>query len=101
MLSGQVESSRIILDPHNFNLYGTPGPGLGSIESDLTDREPLAEVGNVVYKATSLAYRQYQDALKKHKNHGDRDLSESSKFLLVDLPPSILADVLESQKLES
>ncbi|PYI04036.1 P-loop containing nucleoside triphosphate hydrolase protein [Aspergillus sclerotiicarbonarius CBS 121057] len=61
-----VESSRIIIDPHTFNLYSTPGPGLGSIESESVDEDPLADVPNVVFKATGHAYRQYRNAVERH-----------------------------------
>ncbi|CAD6568114.1 MAG: hypothetical protein ASARMPRED_001413 [Alectoria sarmentosa] len=73
-----VESSRIIIDPHTFNVYGTPGPGLGSIESDpyadSADDESLAGTYNVIYRATSKAFRDYQNALRKHEKRGKEDL---------------------------
>lgn len=74
-----MESSRIIIDPHTFNIYGTPGPGLGSIESDLpadsADEELLTGIHNVIHKATSQAFREYQHALRKHEKRGKDDFS--------------------------
>jgi hypothetical protein len=71
--SGKVESGRIIIDPHGFKIYGTPGPGLESITSefdshaDLADDELFAGVHNVIYRATSHAFREYQRAFEKHE----------------------------------
>jgi hypothetical protein len=78
-----VESSRIIIDPHNFNIYGTPGPGLGSIESDShadsADDQLLAGIHNVIYRATSQAFQEYQNALGKHEKLRKEDLPGSCK----------------------
>ena len=80
-----VESSRIIIDPHTFSIYGMPGPGLGSMESHLRvdsgDDDPLASTHNVIYKATSHAVRQYQNALEKHQKRRGPDLPTDSKSL--------------------
>jgi hypothetical protein len=101
-----VESSRIIIDPHTFNIYGTPGPGLGSIESDLpadsADGELLAGIHNVVYKATSQAFREYQDALGKHEKRGKDDFSGGCKpaFRLFTSMRTMI-DVSASQKPKS
>ena len=74
-----MESSRIIIDPHTFNIYGTPGPGLGSIEpdphADSADDESLAGTHNVIYRATSQAFREYQNALGKHGKRRKEELS--------------------------
>jgi hypothetical protein len=78
-----VESSRIIIDSHNFNIYGTPGPGLGSIESDSradsADNQLLAGIHNIIYRATSQAFQEYQNALGKHKKLKEEDLPGSCK----------------------
>ncbi|PLB50093.1 P-loop containing nucleoside triphosphate hydrolase protein [Aspergillus steynii IBT 23096] len=87
-----VESSRIIIDPHTFDIYGTPGPGLGSINAaadpgrDATDEEPLAVVPNVMLRATSHAYRVYQSAVERHNKRAkdslsDRTLSPKQRLL--------------------
>lgn len=80
-----VESSRIIIDPHTFNIYGTPGPGLGPIESDShtdsADDEVLAGTHNVIYRATSQAFREYQNTLRKHEKRRKEDLSGGFKTL--------------------
>ena len=80
-----VESSRVIIDPHTFNLYGTPGPGLGSIEShlqaDSTDDDLHASTHNVIYRATSHAFREYQSALGKHQKRRGSNLPRDSKLL--------------------
>lgn len=55
-----------------FSLYGTPGPGLGPIQAETDSvtssaaEDSLFDVPNVVFKATSHAYREYQNALGKH-----------------------------------
>jgi hypothetical protein len=101
-----VESSRIIIDPHTFNIYGTPGPGLGPIQSDLSadsaDEELLAGIHNVVYKATSQAFRKYQDALGKHEKRGKDDFSGGCKpaFRLFTSMRTMI-DVSASQKSKS
>ncbi|OBT52780.1 hypothetical protein VE04_05955 [Pseudogymnoascus sp. 24MN13] len=63
-----VESGRIIIDPHSFNIYGMPGPNLESIESDAstdsTDDKLFGGIRNVIYKATSQAFQEYENALK-------------------------------------
>ncbi|KAI4144378.1 MAG: hypothetical protein LQ340_006676, partial [Diploschistes diacapsis] len=78
-VSGEVESSRIIIDPHTFNIYGAPGPGLESIESDLhtdpADEDLLAGTHNVIYIATSQAFQEYRNALEKHEKRRKEDLS--------------------------
>ncbi|RAK97156.1 ATP-binding protein [Aspergillus ibericus CBS 121593] len=67
-----VDNSRIIIDPHMFSLYGTPGPGLGSIQAEPDSvtisavDDSLFDVPNVVFRATSHAYQEYQNALGKH-----------------------------------
>ncbi|MCJ1433007.1 hypothetical protein MMC27_002366 [Xylographa pallens] len=81
----RVESSRIIIDPHTFKIYGTPGPGLGSIESDShvdsADNEILAGTHNVIYKATTQAFREYQNALGNHERRWKEELLGGSKIL--------------------
>ncbi|KAF3481902.1 uncharacterized protein GIQ15_04661 [Arthroderma uncinatum] len=82
-----VENSRIIIDPHTFNIYGTPGPGLGLIESDSdshadsTEEELLASTHNVIYKATSNTFREYQNALRKYETNSKDDKSGRYKTL--------------------
>ena len=82
-ITGKVESSRIIIDPHTFNICGTPGPGLGSIESDSqansVNDESLAGIHNVVYRATSHAFRQYQNALRKHEKRAKGGISSGCR----------------------
>jgi hypothetical protein len=78
-----VESSRIIIDPHSFNIYGTPGPGLGSIESDSQADSPddqlLGGIHNVICRATNQAFREYQNVLKKHEKRREEDVLGSCK----------------------
>lgn len=78
-VSIQVENGRIIIDPHTFNIYGMPGPNLESIESDLpkdsAEDNSFSEIHNVIYKATSQAFREYQNVLKKYEKHWQGDLS--------------------------
>ncbi|EEP77446.1 predicted protein [Uncinocarpus reesii 1704] len=79
--SGKVENSRIIIDPHTFNLYGTPGPGLGSIGSELdshadaADEEVFAVIQNVIYRATSQAFQAYQRALERLEKRSKEGIS--------------------------
>ena len=80
-----MEGSRIIIDPQTFNIYGTPGPSLGSLaygtdsHADLADDDLLAEVPSVIYRATSQACRNRQNALancekrRKDSLSGDRN----------------------------
>jgi hypothetical protein len=79
----QVESGRIIIDPHAFNIYGMPGPNLESIEStpptDLADGNLLGKIHSVIFKATSQAFREYKRALEKHEKHQRSDLSPRRK----------------------
>lgn len=83
-VSIQIESGRIIIDPHTFSIYGMPGPNLASIESDsLTDSDAESSfngLDNVIYQATSKAYRDYQTVLEKYENHRESDLSVRCKF---------------------
>lgn len=80
-----MESSRIIIDPHTFNIYGTPGPGLVPIEfeadsqADSADEELLAGVHNVIYRATSQTFLEYQNALGKHEKRRKEDSSGHCK----------------------
>ncbi|KAB8076238.1 P-loop containing nucleoside triphosphate hydrolase protein [Aspergillus leporis] len=71
----RVENSRIIIDPHAFNIYGAPGP-VDSAADDL-----LGGVHNVIYRATSQAFRRYRNAVKKHEMPREEDLSGSTKTL--------------------
>ena len=74
-----MESGRIIIDPHSFKIYGAPGPGFESITSefdshaDLADDALFAGVHNVIYRATSQAFREYQSALEKHEKPRKED----------------------------
>lgn len=101
-----MESSRIIIDPHTFNIYGTPGPGLGSIESDphadSADDESLAGTYNVIYRATSQAFRDYQNALRKHEKRGKEDLWAGCKPAFYPFTSTrIMFDISTSQNPES
>jgi len=82
-VSIQVESGRIIIDPHTFNIYGMPGPNLESIESDSptdsADDNLFGGIHNVIYKATSQAFRKYQKVLEKYEKHRKSDLSVRRK----------------------
>ncbi|PWY89945.1 P-loop containing nucleoside triphosphate hydrolase protein [Aspergillus heteromorphus CBS 117.55] len=68
-----VENSRIIIDPHTFNLYGASGPSLELInsESDLHMRSAeddlLAGALNVIYRAASKAFGVYRNTLGKYE----------------------------------
>ena len=79
----QVESGRIIIDPHTFNIYGMPVPNLESIESDSptdsADDNLFGGIHNVIYKATSQAFREYQKVLEKYEKHRKSDLSARRK----------------------
>ena len=101
-----MENSRIIIDPHTFNLYGTPGPGLGSIESashaNSAEDEILARTHNVIYRATSRAFQEYQNALAKHELHGKGDLSGGCKpALFLSASTRTAFDIASSQNPES
>lgn len=62
-VSIQVESGRIIIDPHTFNIYGMPAPDPESIESDSlmdsADDNLFGGIHNFIYKATGQAFREY------------------------------------------
>ena len=78
-----MENSRIIIDPHTFNIHSTLGPGLGSIESDSqmdsADQEYSATNYNVLYKATTQAYREYQKAIGNVENRWEEDVPGGCK----------------------
>jgi hypothetical protein len=82
-VSIQVESGRIIIDLHTFNIYGMPGPSLESIESDSlmdsADDNLFGGIHNVIYKATSQAFREYQKVLEKYEKHRNSDFSVHRK----------------------
>ena len=84
-----MESSRIIIDPHTFNIYGAPSSGLGSIDSETTSQVDSTEdtlldgVHNVIYKATGQAFKQYQNALGKHSQGLKEDIPGSCKYALL------------------
>jgi hypothetical protein len=75
-----VESGRIIIDPHTFSIYGMPGPNLEPIESKrltgTADDPSFDEDYDVIHKATSKAYQEYQKALQKYEKQLKR--SDSS-----------------------
>jgi len=77
-VSIQVVNGRIIVDPHTFNIYGMPGSNLESIESgsptDSADDNLLGGNHNVIYRATSQAFRKYQKVLEKYEQHLETDL---------------------------
>ncbi|OBT62584.1 hypothetical protein VE03_07373 [Pseudogymnoascus sp. 23342-1-I1] len=72
-----VESGRIIIDPHTFNIYGMPGPNLEPIEVDrptgLTDGKVFGGIHNVIYRATSQAFLEYENALEKYEKYSKGD----------------------------
>ncbi|OBT42291.1 hypothetical protein VE00_06372 [Pseudogymnoascus sp. WSF 3629] len=82
-----VESGRIIIDPHTFNIYGMPGPNLELIESDAptdsADDKLFGGIYNVIYKATSQAFHEYGNVLKKFEKHrkGTKTLSSKQRLL--------------------
>ncbi|OBT87648.1 hypothetical protein VE02_02685 [Pseudogymnoascus sp. 03VT05] len=82
-----VESGRIIIDPHTFNIYGMPGANLESIESDAptdsADDKLFGGIHNVIYKATSLAFQEYGNALQKFEKDrkGTKTLSPKQRLL--------------------
>jgi hypothetical protein len=81
--STQVISSRIIIDPHTFNIYGMPGPNLESIDSGppttLANENIIYGTHNVIYKATSQAFLAYQKALGKYERYRKKNLSVQRK----------------------
>ena len=101
-----MESSRIIIDPHTFNIYGTPGPSLGSIKTDShadsADDEILVGTHNVIYRATSHAFREYQNALEKHEKRRKENMSgdcRPASYLFTST--RTMSDTRSSQDLES
>ncbi|ORY60273.1 P-loop containing nucleoside triphosphate hydrolase protein [Pseudomassariella vexata] len=80
-----VESSRIIIDPHTFSIYGMPGPNLESMESDsnvdLADDDLFDGTHCVIYQATSQAFRKFQKVLQKYEKHRETSLLDRSKSL--------------------
>ncbi|KFY51030.1 hypothetical protein V496_08991 [Pseudogymnoascus sp. VKM F-4515 (FW-2607)] len=80
-----VESGRIIIDPHTFNIYGMPGPNLESVETDAptasADDELFGTIHNVIYKATSQAFQEYESALKQYEKHGKGGSSVQARAL--------------------
>lgn len=93
-----MDRGRVIIDPHTYGIYSTPGPGLGSIESDLpmssADEESHAEAQNVVYKATAKAYQKYQSALQKCRKSGKvTPLGDRKRFLHPLISIRTVADI--------
>ncbi|MCJ1474450.1 hypothetical protein MMC13_003108 [Lambiella insularis] len=90
-VSDKVECSRIIIDPHTFNIQGVPGPGLGAIESDshadLADNELLAGTHNKTYGAFSMAFTMYRNALVKLEERIEESLSAGSEFYVANVCP--------------
>ncbi|KAB8224261.1 P-loop containing nucleoside triphosphate hydrolase protein [Aspergillus novoparasiticus] len=82
-----VENSRIIIDPHTFNIYSTPSPGLGPIKSEIASHMSSAEdqllfdVPNVIYRATSQAFQRYWKSLGKYEKHDKDDGEGGAKVL--------------------
>ncbi|KAB8277584.1 P-loop containing nucleoside triphosphate hydrolase protein [Aspergillus minisclerotigenes] len=68
------ENSRIIIDPHTFNIYSTPSPGLGSIKSETesqvnsADDQLFFDVPNVIYRATNQAFQIYRKSLESMRS---------------------------------
>lgn len=56
-----------------------PGPNLESMESDLpmdlADDDVFGGIHNVIYKATSQAFREYREVLEKFEKHQKEGLS--------------------------
>jgi hypothetical protein len=82
-VSIQVESGRVIIDPHTFNIYGMTGPHLDLIESgsptDSADDDLFGGIHNVIYTATSQDFREYQKVLEKYEKHHKSRLSVHRK----------------------
>lgn len=83
-----------------------PGPSLESIESDSladsTDEKLFGGIHNVIYKATSQAFREYQNILEKYEKHQQNDLSEGCKPTSHILKPiRTVIDMRTSQNFES
>lgn len=66
-----------------------PGPNLESIESDApgdsADDNPFSGIRNVIYKATSQAFQEYGNALKKFEK--DQKGSKQSSCIFSPLWP--------------
>ncbi|KAL9616492.1 MAG: hypothetical protein Q9160_008635 [Pyrenula sp. 1 TL-2023] len=66
-------------------MYGIPGPGLGTIKSDLQtglgDDMSLADIHNVICRATSQAFQKYQNALEKQKKRAGDYLTGNPRAL--------------------
>lgn len=81
-----MENGRIIIDPHNFNVHGTPGPGLGLIESGAasdsrsSDDGSFTGIHNVICRSTRKALQKYQNALEKVKQGRGEDQSDGCKL---------------------
>ncbi len=56
-----------------------PGPNLGSIEPDSTDHNSFNGINNVIYEATSQAFREYQKVLAKYDKLPKGNLSSHCK----------------------
>ncbi|UDD60856.1 hypothetical protein AFCA_008243 [Aspergillus flavus] len=88
-----VENSRIIIDPHTFNIYSNLSPGLRSIKSETDSQVNSAEdqllfdVPSVIYRATSQAYQIYRDSLGKYEKHGKDDGEDGAEFLVENVQP--------------
>ncbi|KAI0134020.1 P-loop containing nucleoside triphosphate hydrolase protein [Xylariales sp. AK1849] len=78
-----VESSRIIIDPHTFNIYGMPGSILEPIEPDspVGSAEDGLFGGNVIYQATGQGFRHLQKVLETHRQQHKTASSSHSKRL--------------------
>ncbi|KFY09596.1 hypothetical protein V491_08077 [Pseudogymnoascus sp. VKM F-3775] len=68
-----VESGRIVIDPHTYNIYGMPGPNLEPIQSrGLTKSaydKKFGGIHNVIYRATSDAFQVYENILEKYEKN--------------------------------
>ncbi|KAL9113128.1 MAG: hypothetical protein Q9227_002740 [Pyrenula ochraceoflavens] len=93
-----VESSRIIIDPSTFNIYGTPGPALGPIESTLhtnsVNDKKFANTHNVIYRATYQAFQKYQTFVEKHEKRSKESLTASCQgfIMLLSGDPGVVAE---------
>lgn len=68
-----------------------PGPNLESIETDTptasADDVLFGTIHNVIYKATSQAFQEYENALKQYEKHRKGGLSVQGKQTSCQLIP--------------
>ena len=59
-----------------------PGPNLESIESNSADENSFGGIYNVIYKATSQAFQEYQEALATYEKRRKSSSSIRRKLIL-------------------